>query len=194
VTARHAPATARNRGPIAASLAEVLPTSGVVLEVASGTGEHCAWFAARFPGLEWQPSDPDAEARESIAAWCADLPNVRVPLPLNAAAKEWPIVRADAVLCSNMVHISPWEATLGLLAGAARRLAPGAPLILYGPYRRRDVRTAETNEAFDVSLKQRNPAWGLRHVEDVAAAARGFALERLVEMPANNLVLVFRRA
>lgn len=195
MTRRHAPATTRNREPIAAVLADALPHSGLVLEVASGSGEHCAWFAARFPDLRWQPSDPDDEARASIAAWCEELPNVLPPLHLDAAAPEWPIAAADAVLCVNMVHISPWEATLGLMAGAGLLLAQGAPLILYGPYRRRDVPTAESNEAFDASLKARDPRWGLRHVEDVsaAAAAQGLVLQQIVPMPANNLTLVLRR-
>lgn len=195
MTRRHAPATARNREPIAAVLAETLPAEGLVLEVASGSGEHCAWFADRFPKLEWQPSDPDDEARASIAAWCEDLPNVLPPLELDAAAAEWPIGAVDAVLCVNMVHISPWEATLGLMAGAGRLLAPGAPLVLYGPYRQQGVPTAESNEAFDASLRARDPRWGLRQVEDVsaAAAARGLVLQRIVPMPANNLSLVFRR-
>lgn len=192
---RHAPATTRNREPIAAVLADELPARGLALEVASGSGEHCAFFAERFPALQWQPSDPDADALASIADWCADLPNVLPPLMLDAAEAAWPIGAADAILCINMVHISPWEATLGLMAGAGRLLAPGAPLFLYGPYRQRGVPTAESNEAFDVSLKTRNPAWGLRHVEDVsaAAAAQGLVLDRLVAMPANNLSLVFRR-
>ena len=192
---RHAPATLRNREPIAAVLADALPADGLVLEVASGSGEHCAFFAERFPALQWQPSDPDADALASIADWCAELPNVLPPLTLDAAEAAWPIGAADAILCINMVHISPWEATLGLMAGAAKLLARGAPLFLYGPYRQRGVPTAESNEAFDVSLKTRNPAWGLRHVEDVsaAAAARGLALDRIVAMPANNLSLVFRR-
>ena len=128
---RHAPATARNRAPIAEVLADVLPARGTVLEVASGTGEHCAWFAARFPALTWQPSDPDAEARESIAAWCEELANVRPPLDIDAAGGALP--PADATLCVNMVHISPWEATLGLLSGAGRALPPDAPLLRYGP-------------------------------------------------------------
>lgn len=193
---RHAPATARNREPIAAVLAEAFPARGIVLEVASGSGEHCAFFAERFPDLHWQPSDPDAEALASIADWCAGLANVAPPLMLDAAQPDWPIAAADAILCVNMVHISPWEATLGLIAGAGRLLAPGAPLILYGPYRQREVPTAESNEAFDVSLKERNPAWGLRYVEDVSAAAvaQGLRLERIVPMPANNLSLVFRRS
>lgn len=195
MTRRHAPATTRNREPIAAVLAEALPRSGLVLEVASGSGEHCAWFAERFPALDWQPSDPDEDARVSIRAWCAGLPNVLPPLDLDAATAHWPAEHADALLCINMVHISPWEATLGLMAGAARLLAPGAPLILYGPYRQRNISTAESNEAFDVSLKSRDPRWGLRLVEEVSAAAdaRGLRLERIVPMPANNLSLVFRR-
>lgn len=190
---RHAPATARNREPIAAVLAEELPIAGLVLEVASGTGEHCAFFAEAFPALTWQPSDPGAEDRDSIAAWCAGLANVRAPIALDAAAADWPIGGADAVLCINMVHISPWAATLGLLAGARRLLAPGAPLILYGPYREQGVATADSNEAFELWLKGRSPEFGLRYVEDVTAAAQGFALARRIAMPANNLMLVYRR-
>jgi SAM-dependent methyltransferase len=194
---RHAPATERNRGPIAAVLRELLPARGLVLEVASGTGQHAAYFARLFPRLEWQPSDPDLDALTSIEAWSADssLANLREPIELDAAG-TWPIDRADAVLCINMVHISPWAATLGLLAGAARLLSTGGSLILYGPYRRSGVRTAESNEAFDRSLKARNPDWGLRALEDVVAAAEadGFVLDRVVEMPANNLSVVFRRA
>jgi len=193
---RHAPATARNRDPIADVLEAELPAQGLVLEIASGSGEHCAFFAERFAALRWQPSDPDPDALASIADWCEDLPNVLPPLALDAAAASWPIVAADALLCVNMVHISPWEATLGLMAGAGRLLASGAPLILYGPYRQRDVPTAESNEAFDLSLKARDSRWGLRHVEDVAAVAtaQGLALQRIVAMPANNLMLVFRRS
>jgi hypothetical protein len=193
---RHAPATERNREPIAVVLADELPQRGLMLEIASGSGEHCAFFASRFPNLQWQPSDPEDAARASIAEWCAGLPNVLPPLALDAAAEAWPIAAADAILCVNMVHISPWEATLGLMTGAGRLLAAGAPLILYGPYRQRDVPTAESNEAFDVSLKARDSRWGLRHVEDVsaAAAAHRLALQRMVPMPANNLSLVFRRA
>ncbi|WP_448663619.1 DUF938 domain-containing protein [Sphingomonas sp. CJ20] len=192
---RHAPATARNREPIADVLAQVLPASGTVLEIASGSGEHCAHFAGQFPHLEWQPSDPDPDALASIAAWCAGLANVRAPMALDAAMPDWPAARADAVLCINMVHISPWTATLGLMAGAGRLLAPGAPLILYGPYRRQGVETAPSNEAFELWLKERDPAFGLRHLEEVAAAAaaQGLVLERVAEMPANNLMPVFRR-
>lgn len=190
---KHAPAALRNRGAIAEALRADLPAAGLVLEVASGSGEHAAYFADAFPTLDWQPSDPDATALASIAAWSEGLANVRPPLMLDAAATPWPVAAADAVLCINMVHIAPWEATLGLIAGARRLLAIGAPLILYGPYRRAGVPTAESNEAFDASLKSRDPRWGLRTVEAVSEAASGFALDRLVEMPANNLLLVYRR-
>ena len=190
---RTAPATARNREPIAAVLEAALPASGLVLEVASGTGEHCAFFAERFAQLSWQPSDPDAESRTSIAAWTDGLPNVRQPLALDAAALEWPIAAADAILCVNMVHISPWASTLGLMAGAAKLLPLGAPLILYGPYRQKDVPTAPSNEQFELWLKGLSPEYGLRYLEDVVDVARGFMLERVVEMPANNLMPIFRR-
>jgi SAM-dependent methyltransferase len=193
---RRAPATERNREPIAAVLREVLPPRGLVLEVASGTGEHAAYFARLFPALDWQPSDPDPDALNSITAWAADagLPNLRDPVQLDAAG-TWAITQADAILCINMVHISPWAATLGLLDGAARLLPAGAPLYLYGPYRRAGILTAPSNEAFDRSLKERNPEWGLRNLEDVAAEAerRALRLDRVVEMPANNLSVVFRR-
>lgn len=192
---KHAPATLRNREPIAEVLREELPATGKVLEVASGSGEHCAFFAGLFRGNVWQPSDPDPGALGSIASWCAGLHNALPPLALDATAAHWPVDAADAVLCINMAHISPWDATLGLVAGAARLLAKGAPLILYGPWRREGVETASSNEAFDASLKARDPRWGLRRVEDLdaAAGARGFARTRLVEMPANNVMLVYRR-
>lgn len=191
---RHAPATERNRDAIASVLATALPDNGTVLEIASGTGEHVAHFAARFPALSFQPSDPDVDARASIAAWCADLSNVHAPLALDAAADHWPVVHADAILCINMVHISPWAATLGLMAGAGRLLPAGAPLILYGAYREQGVETASSNEAFEQWLKQKSPEFGLRYVEDVAEAAsqHGLTLQRRVEMPANNLMLIFR--
>ena len=194
---RHAPATERNREPILAILREILPERGTVLEVASGTGEHTIHFASALPGLIFQPSDPDLDALSSIRAWAsaAKLNNVRPPLLLDAAASDWPLEAADAILCINMVHISPWEATVGLIAGAAGLLAPGAPLYLYGPYSRVGVPTAPSNEAFDQSLKARDPRWGLRELEEVTALAdeRGFALESVVEMPANNLSVVLRR-
>jgi hypothetical protein len=194
---RHAPATARNREPIARVLSEELPARGLVLEIASGSGEHVVHFAKEFPNLAFQPSDPDEEACASVCAWIAEtgVTNVRDPLLLDVGARPWPIGRADVILCINMVHISPWFATLSLLDGAAEVLPESGVLFLYGPYRREDVVTAESNEAFDRSLRARNPEWGLRHLEDVdrEAAARGFARTRLVEMPANNLSLVFRR-
>jgi SAM-dependent methyltransferase len=194
----HAPAASRNREPIAAVLAELLPDAGTVLEIASGTGEHAAFFARRFPMLDWQPSDPDPEALRSIRAWRAEagLANLLEPLRVDAAAADWPIAQVDAILCVNMVHISPWSATEGLMRGAERLLPAGAPLILYGPYRRAGVPTAPSNEAFDASLRARDPEWALRELEtvQVTAEANGLSFERLVEMPANNLTLVFRAA
>ncbi|WP_367350124.1 DUF938 domain-containing protein [Sphingobium yanoikuyae] len=194
---RHAPATLRNRDAIAAVLRDELPDAGLVLEVASGSGEHVVHFAVTFPALDWQPSDPDPAALASIAALRGDanLPNLRTPLLIDAAGADWPIDAADALLCINMVHISPWDATLGLLARGAQLLAPGAPLILYGPYVEDDVPTAPSNLAFDRSLKDRNPQWGLRTLTDVdrAAADFGFGRTRRVAMPANNLMLVYRR-
>jgi hypothetical protein len=194
---RHAPATARNREPIAAVLAEELPPSGVVLEIACGTGEPAVPFAKAFPALDWQPSDPVASARASIDAWRAEeqLPNLLPPLELDASAKAWPLEQAAAVLCINMVHISPVRATEGLLEGARRVLSSGAPLILYGPYLEDDVETAPSNLAFDASLRGRNSEWGLRSLSwlDDVAARQGFARTRRVAMPANNLTLVYRR-
>ncbi|UNK80910.1 class I SAM-dependent methyltransferase [Sphingopyxis granuli] len=194
---RHAPATLRNREAIAAVLADWLPATGTVLEIASGSGEHAVHFAAAFPALTWQPSDPDPDALTSIFAWSGEAAaaNILLPLQLDAATPDWPVARAAAILCINMVHISPWEATLGLFAGAARLLPPGAPLILYGPYVEADVPTAESNRAFDASLRARNPAWGLRDMAAVAAAAEqaGLGLAARRAMPANNLMLLFRR-
>ena len=194
---RHAPAAGRNREPIAAVLTEELPETGLVLEVASGSGEHAVHFARTYSRLDWQPSDPDPEALASIAAWSdeAGLANLREPILIDASAGDWPMSQADAVLCINMVHISPVAATEGLVAGAARLLAAGAPFILYGPYLEADVETAPSNLAFDLDLKARNPEWGLRSVEwlDALAAAHGFARTRRVAMPANNLTLVYRK-
>ena len=196
---RESPAAQRNREPIADVLADVLPERGMVLEMASGTGEHVVHFAKRFAHLDWYPSDPDAEARASIAAHVAQarLANVMPPLALDAAASEWPLDAADAILCINMVHISPWQATEGLFAGAARLLPPmDGPLILYGPYLEREVETAPSNLAFDESLKARDPRWGLRDLADVDALAKrhGFMRTLRVAMPANNLIVVYRKA
>ena len=193
----HAPAAARNREPIAEVLKAVLPSSGTVIEIASGTGQHGAHFARLFPRLRWQPTDRDSGALESIAAWReeAGLANLLPPLALDAESADWPVAEADAVVCINMVHISPWPATVGLMRGAGSLLSPGAPLVLYGPYIRDGVPTAPSNLAFDESLRHRNPQWGLRTLEAVRAEAEknGFAFERLVEMPANNLTVVFRK-
>ncbi|RYG29851.1 MAG: DUF938 domain-containing protein [Burkholderiales bacterium] len=194
---RHAPATERNREPILAILRELLPSSGTVLEVASGTGEHAIHFARALPDLAWQPSDPDPAALLSIRAWAeaARLPNLRPPLQLDAAAPAWPIERADAVLCINMVHISPWEATVGLLRHSAKLLPEGGPLVLYGPYFQQGVETAPSNQAFDESLRVRDSRWGLRQLEDVISLAErlGLYLESVHSMPANNLAVVLRR-
>lgn len=190
---RHAPATQRNRDAILAVLRGALPTAGLVLEVASGSGEHVLHFAGALPGLTFQPSDPDPGALASIAAWTADRANILPPVQLDATG-DWPIAAADAILCINMIHVAPWDATIGLLAGAARILAPGAPLYLYGPYRRNGAHTAPSNEAFDRSLRDRDPAWGVRDLEAVIALAMAdFTGPAITEMPANNLSLVFRR-
>jgi hypothetical protein len=194
---RFAPATQRNREAISAVLAEILPKSGTVLEVASGTGEHIVHFAAAFPHLRWQPSDFDEAGLASIAAWAREsgLSNILKPVCIDASAAVWPVEQAEAMLCINMVHIAPWAATEGLFAYGARMLPEGAPLYLYGPYREAGVPTAESNEAFDASLKARDPQWGLRRVEDMItlATAHGFLLDQRVAMPANNLSLVFRK-
>jgi Protein of unknown function (DUF938). len=192
---QHAPATERNRAPILEVLRRVLPPQGLVLEVASGTGQHAVAFAEALPHLTWQPSDPDPQLRASIQAWSASagLGNLRDPLDLDAAARNWPLDRADAVVCINMIHIAPWAAGLGLLDGAARLLPAGAPLLLYGPFMRDGRHTAPSNAAFDDNLKARNPAWGVRDLGEVERAAAGFTLAEVVEMPANNLTVVLRR-
>jgi SAM-dependent methyltransferase len=194
---RSAPAALRNREAIAEVLDEWLPRSGLVLEIASGSGEHAVYFAERFAMLEWQPSDIHLDALASIAAWReeAGLLNLREPIALDAASADWPFDRADAILSINMVHISPWKSALGLLKGAARLLAPGAPLIMYGPWLKGDVPTVESNLAFDADLKRRDPRWGLRLVEDFADAAvtSGLVLEATRTMPANNLMLLLRK-
>lgn len=194
---RSAPAALRNRQPIAEVLGEWLPERGLVLELASGTGEHAVFFAERFPALEWQPSDIHPDALSSITAWrdASGLANVRAPLTIDASSRDWSIDNADAVLSINMVHISPWASALGLLDGAARLLAAGAPLILYGPWLTKEVETAPSNLEFDAQLKARDPEWGLRCVETFAEAAaeRGLELEQTRAMPANNRMLLLRR-
>ncbi|KQO71498.1 MULTISPECIES: DUF938 domain-containing protein [unclassified Methylobacterium] len=192
-----APAAARNRAAILAVLRDVLPETGTILEIASGSGEHAVHFAAALPALSWQPSDPEPAYRRSIAAHAeaAGLANLRPPLDLDAAAAAWPIARADAILCINMVHIAPWSATEGLMDGAARTLAPGGVLFLYGAFREGGRHTAESNAAFDQDLRARDPRWGVRDLETVAdtAARRGLRHEARIGLPANNLALVFRR-
>lgn len=191
---RRAPAAARNVEPIGDVLADWLPPNGSVLEIASGTGEHALAFARRFPNLTWQPSDPDPQALTSIEAWRDEGPaNLLPPLKLDVCEADWPVGRADAILCINMVHISPWEASLGLLEGASRLLRAGGSLILYGPWLEAEVETAPSNLAFDQSLKSRDPRWGLRKVDDFAAEAarRGLALAGRRAMPANNIMLRF---
>ena len=191
------PAVFRNRGPILDILRMVLPTRGVILEVASGSGEHVSYFAERLPALEWQPSDRSPVARASIAAWTAadGLTNVRPPLDLDASALPWPVSAADAILAINMVHISPWAATQGLLREAARLLPPGGLLYLYGPFIQAGIALAPSNAAFDADLRDRNIAWGLRDLAAVAAAAAesGLTIEAVLPMPANNLSVIVRR-
>jgi SAM-dependent methyltransferase len=191
-------AAARNRDPILRVLRRWLPTRGFVLEVASGSGEHVVHLARGMRGLVFQPSDPRAEARASIDAWVAEagLDNVRSAIDLDVTGDTWPRTAPDAVICINMVHIAPWEATLGLIRASARLLRPEGILYLYGPFRRGGQHTAPSNATFDADLRQRNPAWGVRDLEAVteAAARRGLALAAAEEMPANNLSLVFRRA
>jgi hypothetical protein len=194
---QYAPATVRNRDFILGVLRDVLPMTGVILEIASGSGEHVVHFARNFPSLTFQPSDPGPEALLSVAAWVKDaqVTNVRAPLVLDASQSIWPIASADGIICINMVHISPWDATVGLISGAASILAPGSPLYLYGPYKRKGFATAPSNQAFDRNLRDRNPTWGLRDLEAVAAIAQsvGFSVPAVTEMPANNLSVVFRR-
>jgi SAM-dependent methyltransferase len=197
-----APAVARNREPILAVLRRVvplpiLPARGLVLEVASGSGEHAIYFAAALPHLTWQPSDPDPEARASITAYraAAPLPNLLPPLALDAASPNWPVTLADMIVSVNMIHIAPWAAAEGLMAGAERLLPAGGVLFLYGPFRERGQHTAPSNAAFDESLRARNREWGVRDLDEVAvlASRHGLALEERVAMPANNLSVVLRR-
>jgi SAM-dependent methyltransferase len=195
--ALHSPAVARNRDPILSVLQCVLPETGTVLEIASGSGEHAVYFAAALPKSTWQPTDCDHEALMSIAAHAASarLPNLAPPLALDASSSVWPISRADAVVAINLVHIAPWRATEGLIAGAARVLSRDGVLYLYGPYTESGLHTAPSNAVFDESLRVRNPEWGVRDVSAVSDLARmnGFTLAERVPMPANNLSLIFRR-
>ena len=199
---RHSPAAERNQGPILAVLQRVLPINGIALEIAAGTGQHAAHFAAGLPGWHWLPTDGDVDASNSITAWCSGIPNVLPALHLNllTAAEDAPVwpgvpVPLDAIFCANLLHIAPWAICAALMQGGAQHLAATGLLITYGPYAEDGVPTAPGNVAFDADLRQRNPAWGLRRLTDVAqqAAAAGLALQERVPMPANNLLLVWAR-
>ena len=194
---QHAPATLRNREPIAEVLRSILPASGLVLEVASGTGEHAIYFAQALPTLDWQPSDPSPEALRSIRAWRAteNLRNLAAPLALDVVRHPWPVGKAAAVVCINMLHISPWAATAGLMRGAGDILDDGSPLYIYGPFRRAGRTLEPGNQAFDTQLRRTDPAWGLRDMDEVTAwaAESGLARTAVIDMPANNLSIVFRK-
>ncbi len=196
---RHAPATLRNRAPILAVLERVLPASGLLLEIASGTGEHASYMAPRLPGIIWQPSDADEAALADIdqAARESGTARSNPALRLDASARDWPVERADAIFCCNMIHIAPWAAAEGLFAGASRILSPSAPLILYGPYRRHGAHTAPSNEAFQAWLEDQDARFGVRCLDTEVlplAERTGFRLDEIVPMPANNLTVVWRRA
>jgi len=194
---QHSPAAERNQGPILAELQRLLPARGVALEIASGTGQHAAFFAAGLPGWRWQPSDTEPRALASIAAWCSGSANVRAPIALDVMSLDWPGAPqpADALFCANMLHISPWATCAALMQGAARHLSPHGLLLLYGPYLVDGEPVAPGNLAFDADLRARNPAWGLRRLADVLmqAEAAGLELRERVSMPANNLLLVLGR-
>lgn len=194
---QHFPATERNREPILAVLKRVLPETGFLLEIGAGSGQHAAYFAPRFPGLTWQPTEPDPINRASVAAWVEDTntPNLRPPLDLDVTKDVWSLETSDVIYSANMIHIAPWECCLGLMAGAGRILKENGLLVLYGPFMRGGEHTAPSNAQFDASLKSQNPAWGIRdldHVTDVAQGC-GLALVETVDMPANNLTVIFNR-
>ena len=192
---RTAPAADRNIGPILDVLKRVLPARGTVLEIASGTGQHIAHFAGSLPALEWQPTEHDADMLPSIESWCEGLENVRGPVVLDTGRMPWPIEHANAILCINMIHIAPWQATFDLMKGSSGVLNDGGVLFLYGPYRRFGAHTAPSNAAFDDDLRTRNPDWGVRNMEAVEDIARGhgFSLDEVVAMPANNFSVIFRK-
>jgi SAM-dependent methyltransferase len=195
---RSSPATLRNREPIRVALAPRLPASGLVLEIASGSGEHAVHFAAAFTGLEWQPTDVEETSIDSIRSWRAEaaLPNLRAPLVLDVHHEPWPVAAADAIFCANMIHIAPWSAAEALFGGASRVLGNGGSLFTYGPYCFGGTFTAPSNAAFDESLRRRDPRWGVRDLDNLTrlAVEHGLTLEETVEMPANNHLLRFRRA
>ncbi len=195
--ARTAPAAARNREPILRVLRDLLPQPALVLEIASGTGEHAVWFSTALPHLTWQPTDQDPEALQSITAWrkLSGPPNLLPPMPLDAAADTWPVAEADAVIAINLIHIAPWFVTQGLIAGAARTLTAAGLLLLYGPFREPGVHIAASNAAFDADRRASNPSWGIRDLGEITALANPFGLStpERIAMPSNNLCVVFRR-
>ena len=192
-----APAAERNRQPILDVLRRVLPPAGLVLEVASGTGQHAIFFSEHLPALQWQPTDASSEALRSIDTWVDETAreNLLAPLELDVRSSPWPFTNADALLCINMIHISPWETTEALFHGASKVLAGGCPLITYGPYRFHGEHTAPSNAAFDQSLRSRNARWGVRDIDELLelGGRAGFTLDRRVVMPANNMTLVWTR-
>ncbi|MEL6437918.1 MAG: DUF938 domain-containing protein [Cyanobacteria bacterium J06621_8] len=196
---QYAPATQRNREPILAILSQVLRPESNILEIASGTGEHAVYFASELQSCRWIPSDTSTQAQESILAWrdSAALDNLDAPLSIDVTEKDWhqqvAPLKIDAIVNINMIHIAPWQACLGLMAGASQILPPGGILYLYGPYRRNGQHTAPSNAVFDRSLRERNSLWGVRDLETVinAASEVNLSLEQIVEMPANNLSLIF---
>ena len=194
----HSPAAERNQGPILETLQRLLPARGVALEIASGTGQHAAFFASALPDWRWQPTDAEPRSLVSISAWCAGSANVQAPIQLDVLAAHWAGVptQADLIFCANLLHISPWPTCAALMQGAARHLARPGLLLLYGPYRVDGEPVAPGNLAFDADLRSRDPAWGLRRLADVVAQAElaGLHLRERVQMPANNLLLVLARA
>ncbi len=191
------PATQRNKDAIASAFRGVLPKQGTVLEIASGSGQHCVHFAAEFEDLIWQPSSYEADERASISAYVVEAgrDNLRPPLDLDVRAVTWPITAADAIWCANMIHIAPWEVSEGLFAGAGELLSAGSPLLTYGPYRFQGEFTSASNHAFDQRLRGRDPSWGVREIDDLdrLAANAGLIREATLVMPANNHLLVWRR-
>jgi SAM-dependent methyltransferase len=192
-----APAAERNKEPILDVLRAALPAGGTVLEIGSGTGQHVAHFARALPALAWQPSDADAEHLASIARWIAaeSLDNVLAPMRLDVHERPWPIAAADAIVCINVLHVAPWSAAVALFEGARDVVREAGVVVLYGPYLRGGRHTASSNARFDASLRAHDASWGVRDADDVAALAvdAGFAFARVVDMPANNLSLVFRK-
>lgn len=194
---RYSPACERNKNAILEVLREIMPSTGTILEIACGPGQHSVHFAAGFPGVKWQPSDIDPTSITSTLAWRAeaDVPNLLDPVILDATEVQWPLDHADGIICCNMIHISPWEVTLGLLDGAARILPDDGILYTYGPYKVGGKHTAQSNEAFDESLRSQNPSWGIRNLDDVALEARrrGLHLIKTIKMPANNFSVIFKK-